>query len=569
MARLFSSAALAAFAEGQIRVMAPNWLKNSDVLKRSGKQGIIEGSTAVFGAPFYGDHVVGRLVYGESQGNVHCTEDDYELPMDNDYERGHKKLVKECPTDYPFRSETASDCTHPSCPSEWKGPCCDKNPDRLCDDYCGENCNDGAWHQNTARMINIAVVRRGKCSFTTKAKVAQAKGAHALIIVDREDSTMTLNDIRNIIVGDDGFGGTIHIPTILISKEEGKEVMRAAEKGQGIVELAWTVPPDHIVQLDLWMSSGSEDSQNFLKQFAPARKALNEVMHFTPHYHIFSMPSSDPSVYQGLCSDTTGQFCAEDPDGAGEVTGKDVLEEDVRQLCIHETHAVPLKFREEIAEKAYEAAEAAAEEESEAAADKRKKAWEKLSEASISYSGPFWDYVSQFPDKCKLNAKEEANRFGFTCSENLMKELGMDTQKISRCIMETRDTKLKDQRDHAAWSPRALRINGWRYSGMLEPDLITRAVCSAFVIKPIECETMIGKRDHFGEYKGGNVGLLEEQVSGGEFISGLVAVLGLTALAFCCYRQAMKASLQNQVREEVMLEVQSAMAQYNRMQGHD
>ena len=32
-----------------------------------------------------------------------------------------------------------------------------------------------------------------------------------------------------------------------------------------------------------------------------------------------------------------------------------------------------------------------------------------------------------------------------------------------------------------AWSPRAIRINGWRYSGMLEADLVARAVCSGFI----------------------------------------------------------------------------------------
>lgn len=32
-----------------------------------------------------------------------------------------------------------------------------------------------------------------------------------------------------------------------------------------------------------------------------------------------------------------------------------------------------------------------------------------------------------------------------------------------------------------AWSPRAIRINGWRYSGMLEADLVVRAVCSGFI----------------------------------------------------------------------------------------
>lgn len=52
-----------------------------------------------------------------------------------------------CPATHPYRSAVASDCTYGACPGAWKGPCCDKNADRLCDDYCGHNCNDGKWFQ--------------------------------------------------------------------------------------------------------------------------------------------------------------------------------------------------------------------------------------------------------------------------------------------------------------------------------------------------------------------------------------------------------------------------------------
>ena len=38
-------------------------------------------------------------------------------------------------------------------------------------------------------VLNIVVVRRGVCTFVNKVRVAQdAKNAHAVIIVDREDS---------------------------------------------------------------------------------------------------------------------------------------------------------------------------------------------------------------------------------------------------------------------------------------------------------------------------------------------------------------------------------------------
>lgn len=63
---------------------------------------------------------------------------------------------------------------------------------------------------------------------------------------------------------------------------------------------------------------------------------MNQVLKFRPHYAVFSVPSSDPSIYRDMCSDTSGKYCAEAPDASGVVTGKAVLEEDVRQLCVHE-----------------------------------------------------------------------------------------------------------------------------------------------------------------------------------------------------------------------------------------
>ena len=57
-------------------------------------------------------------------------------------------------------------------------------------------------------------------------RVAQdTKNADAVIIVDRDDSPYTPSTIRNIIVADDGTGGSIRIPSILISKEAGNELI--------------------------------------------------------------------------------------------------------------------------------------------------------------------------------------------------------------------------------------------------------------------------------------------------------------------------------------------------------
>merc|ERR1712176_366545 len=58
---------------------------------------------------------------------------------------------------------------------------------------------------------------------------------------------------------------------------------------------------------------------------------------------------------------------------------------------------------------------------------------------------------------------------------------------MGECVSQTKERKLKEERDNTAWSPRALRINGWRYSGMMDADLVTRAICSGFISQPSEC----------------------------------------------------------------------------------
>lgn len=237
----------------QIRVLAPPRV----VQDFQTSHGRIFGSTSTFGAPFYGDRVYGRLVYGTPKQNNHCTEEDYDVPSPEKFMPAGKSY-------------------------------------------------------NEVRLINIILVERGSCSFVTKVKVAQKKEAHAVIIVDTQGSTRTTRDIQDIIVADDGYGSNVDIPSVLISREEGQKLIDPllADPGtQVVVELNWDIPSENVVQVDLWMSSASVSSQKFLKDFKPKREALNEYLRFMPHYHVFSMDGSKD--YKELCFDVSGKYCAE------------------------------------------------------------------------------------------------------------------------------------------------------------------------------------------------------------------------------------------------------------------
>jgi hypothetical protein len=451
--------------------MTPDWLVDQ-FPKTHGK---IMGSTATFGAPFYGDRILGSLAWGDSKhGEFHCTEKDYDIP--------------------PLQVRR----TH------------------------------GGY--NEVELINVVIVRRGKCSFVTKARIAAKKGAHAVIIVDTEDSKRTGQELQEqIIIGDDGYGEQIHIPSLLISNQEGEKLINAAGAARVVVELAWDVPQNHVVNMDMWMSSGSKQSASFLKQFSTKRKALNEVMKFTPHYVVFGMESQGPHIYNNLCLDKSAQLCTEDPDDSGPVTGKDVLEEDARQLCIHEL-------------------------------TKDQSGGSGL--LRVEYAEKFWNYVEQLPERCPLNGDSAETRFGQICSSRLMADVGLDADKVADCVLRTQYTKLKHERENTAWSPRALRINGWRYNGALDAELVTRAVCSGFTEQPGECSNLLAPRNPFmpASYKNPPGG-----VSVAAFIAMISIVTGLALSTVCLYKRSMKNQVKRSIQEEVMLEVQSQMSEYQKM----
>lgn len=89
----------------------------------------------------------------------------------------------------------------------------------LADDGTGTDVNDGCEPLINGGAINgnIAVIRRGTCSFVSKVRGAQNVGATAVVI---------MNNVAGgpITMGDDGTGGDIVIPSEMISQEDGSVI---------------------------------------------------------------------------------------------------------------------------------------------------------------------------------------------------------------------------------------------------------------------------------------------------------------------------------------------------------
>mmetsp|Transcript_11776 Transcript_11776/g.22532 ORF Transcript_11776/g.22532 Transcript_11776/m.22532 type:complete len:492 (-) Transcript_11776:10-1485(-) len=408
------------------------------------------------------------------------------------------------------------------------------------DDYSLPKVGDGK-HDGTSpvtaepgsewpELVNVVLVRRGHCTFVTKVRVAEKKKARAVIVVDYENSTMTSHDIQYVVMADDGQGSSVKIPSLLISKFDGQKLIESVEAGEVIIELAWDIPrTDHVV-VDFWMSSGSQEASEFLQRFKDTAETLKYHLQFEPHYHIFSLPQGSKPGH--LCMDGGTEFCAPDPDGAGPITGEDVAYEDLRQLCIWR-----LTARADVD-----------------------------SANSAGYSQYFWDYVVSFGKKCPSRGGKGDAILGETCSNRIMAEVGLSHDDVQTCARDNRTKFLREQIRYVAWSPLALRINGWRYSGPLDPETVLKAVCSGYAKPPQECTELLSGFAALHRTSSSNGG-----IAFGTFICTTLAMMGCMVCSALLYRQRKTMSVRTVLREEVMLEVQMQMADYTEMQefGHE
>merc|ERR1711920_1160534 len=100
--------------------------------------------------------------------------------------------------------------------------------------------------------------------------------------------------------------------------------------------------------------------------------------------------------------------------------------------------------------------------------------------------------------------------------------------------------------------------NGWRYSGIMDAELVATAVCAGFSKEPQERSLVkYANRDLFRPYL--PTFQRTQGISFGTLIFWLLVMVALVAGAFFLYKQYLKKEMRATIREEVMLEVESQM----------
>ncbi|CAD5174275.1 unnamed protein product [Musa acuminata subsp. malaccensis] len=320
---------------------------------------------------------------------------------------------------------------------------------------------DGTPFKFRSRRPVILLVDRGDCYFALKAWNAQQAGAAAVLVADNTDEPLLTMDNPEESQASD-YVDKISIPSAFINREFGETLKKALAKGtdQVVVKLDWreSMPhPDERVEYEFWTNSNDEcgprcdEQMSFVKNFRGHAQLLEKggFTQFTPHYITWYCPEAFLLSKQckAQCINR-GRYCAPDPEqdfDAG-YDGKDVVIENLRQLCVHRV------------------------------ANETGRPW------------VWWDFVTDYHVRCSMKDK----KYSRDCAQDVLKSLGLPLDKITKCMgdpdadvendvlrMEQELQIGHDSRGDVTILP-TLVINNVQYRGKLERSAVLKAICAGF-----------------------------------------------------------------------------------------
>lgn len=353
----------------------------------------------------------------------------------------------------------------------------------------------------------IVLVQRGECAYVVKVRNAQTIGAHAVIIINEND-----DDPNSTIMTDNGQGGNLEIPAFLIRKSDGNLLINY--KATHDEEIAMHLSFDIIalgdtVNFTIWTQSSSASGMTLLSDLSKKIRKMEGLL-FTPHFFVWNCGFCEENNYVNVQTEciSGGRYCSYDPDGVGKIEGRDVVMEDLRQLCVFQVYKGSFKI------------------------------WMK--------------YIESFFETC-------FNVFTKECSEKAMKRFGISTSKVQECIDKSimgKDILIDDNavmyNEKIAWEGEripfnpAIVINSQLYRGDLEADSVINAICMSYQhrYRPSSCSEGEGEK-------------IEEK-SGVFVIFIIIGLIFLVIGGFIVYRKC----LNRELKHDMKLQVNEAVAHY-------
>ena len=141
-------------------------------------------------------------------------------------------------------------------------------------------------------------------------------------------------------MADDGTGSGIRIPAMIISESDGQILANFLEtaSNEQLSQLSVMAEfelsrPDNRVEYDLWYSSTNNKMLDFISDFEKLDQRFDDNVLMTPHFKFWECKNCEASFAERNCFGM-GKYCALDTNHKT-MTGKDIILEDLRQLCIY------------------------------------------------------------------------------------------------------------------------------------------------------------------------------------------------------------------------------------------
>jgi len=349
----------------------------------------------------------------------------------------------------------------------------------------------------------MAVLDRGDCHFVLKVYNAQVAGAKGVVIVNNVYTSFLP------FMADDGLGGTVNIPSIIINMAEGQLITKYLEADKEVeAEIVWGLTTRAgVASLEFFTSVFPENTEmTFVEEFQRALKVLGHFVEFRPRFktQTFSYPDADECT-------NGGRYCFSNQkiDGVT-VEGHAIVRETLTQSCVFNV--------------------------------------------SLALDLPqlWWEYRSKFDAKCS----GDPNCYDQTLSKEILNELngkhiGLQSL-VDKCISDSgsllssvnsllEEDKNKFSVYEVTWTPR-LVVNGDFYHGSyLCPQpidvgtcSILSAICSSYMknTEPTICKENGQSRPHDQPHN--ETHETKEKRVGGAMIFLIVALVCF-ALAFCIF----------------------------------
>lgn len=200
--------------------------------------------------------------------------------------------------------------------------------------------------------------------------------------------------VEGVMMSDDGTGGGIRIPSMLISKNDGDVLIdwlktaSVADKNQLVLMADFVLPTeaDNKVEYDFWMTSSSNRALDFLEDFSHFQKRLGENLSFSPHYVFWECNNCDNRFIEKDCW-AGGKYCAIETTNDA-ISGRNIILEDLRQKCL----------------------------------------FNDLNDSGDQMK--WFDYIKRVHATCYSNINED-------CSRNAHEHLSLDWQKTTKCVEDS------------------------------------------------------------------------------------------------------------------------------------